>query len=171
MCTSCSFHVDIDKKDKKGRTALSYACSYGFEELAAILIGDDDDIKANPKIADVNGRTPLMYAAEFGKVECVSLLVDELSIQDINRSDNNGLTALHLACLNGHKDCVDFLVQSNASITAVDKEGRNAMHAVCLGGHLPCLEFLLSKNSRIGKQHSNIIASDLHHVTCSEGND
>ena len=39
-------------------------------------------------------------------------------------TDNNGRTALHLACINGHIEVVATLVGYGANVTIVDKEGK-----------------------------------------------
>ena len=70
-----------------------------------------------------------MYACAKGHVQAVKLLVQEsqsLNL-DLNKAEENGLTAFHIACLNNHDDIVDFIIANSEefdiNLLAEDKDG------------------------------------------------
>ena len=81
--------VNINDKNKFGKTALMYAASNNRESMVSLLIdkGADINMKRNN-----NGWTALMDAAMNNKESIVSLLIDRGA--DINIKSNSGFTAL-----------------------------------------------------------------------------
>jgi broad specificity phosphatase PhoE len=63
--------AQITRKDKLNNTALHWASSYGFVEIAQYLI----DKGANVNDKNLNDMTPLHYAVIFGRIEAVWLLL------------------------------------------------------------------------------------------------
>lgn len=59
---------------------------------------------------DVNGMTPLMIAATLNRTSILEILIDVKC--DVNDTDENGNTALHLAVDEGNTDVVRILAQS-----------------------------------------------------------
>jgi hypothetical protein len=51
-----------------------------------------------------------------------------------NLFDDNGRTALHLAALGGHKECLKELLRRRANPNIQDKDGHTASHVLVLGG-------------------------------------
>jgi len=51
-------------------------------------------------------------------------------------SDKQGMTALHLACLNGHSDVVRTLIEAGANMRSRDKEMATPMHFACSEGSI-----------------------------------
>ena len=43
----------------------------------------------------------------------------------------DGVTALHCACYEGHRDVVSLLLDRGAAMDAVDVEGATALHSAC----------------------------------------
>jgi ankyrin repeat protein len=67
--------VDVNKRDKDGRTPLSFAAGYGYEEVVKILLhvqGIEVDSKDN------DGGTPLSRAKLYGRESIVRLLEEKL---------------------------------------------------------------------------------------------
>ena len=70
----------------------------------------------------------IFIAAKQGKLTILKYLIEEKGI-DINKQaekDDNyiiykGVTALHIACLNGHLPIVEYLIEKGANIEAKDK--------------------------------------------------
>ncbi|KAI7755611.1 hypothetical protein M8C21_016684 [Ambrosia artemisiifolia] len=120
------------------------ACQYGHWEVVLTLIL----YKANIHKADyLNGGTALHLAALNGHSRCIRILLadyipsvanfynfvnkrsgieesvtefDEGSLYEtINRAADGGVTALHMAALNGHVDSVQLLVDLGASVNEV----------------------------------------------------
>ena len=84
--------IDVNKRDRRGWTALLQASLAGHRRIVAALL-------AHPRI-EVNvatelGATPLFYAAKHGWVESVRVLVERGA--DVNAQTKNGATALSRA--------------------------------------------------------------------------
>ena len=75
--------VDVNKRDKTGRTPLSFAAGYGYEKLVRLLL-DVEGIKVDT--CDNNGRTPLSKAKLYRHESIVTLLEEKFRTEDISRS-------------------------------------------------------------------------------------
>ena len=60
--------ANINTHNNKGLTPLCLASSYGFVEMAAVMICV---LGADVNITDSYGRTPLHYAAKYGHARTV----------------------------------------------------------------------------------------------------
>lgn len=84
-------------------------------------------------------RTPLRQAAAQGLTEIVDTLLQMIqSAEDVDRSamvnkadSFKGRTALHLAALHGHIDCVRALIQDGALVNIKDTKGQTALQLCC----------------------------------------
>jgi len=100
--------VDVNHVDRQGRSILSWAAGEGFLQALKMLLkqpGVDTNLK------DKKGRTPLLWAANNGQGEAIDVLMrDDYNI-DRQSKDNDGRSALSLACGGGHTDCVRALIK------------------------------------------------------------
>ena len=99
-------------------------------------------------------------AAHNGKSEALSLLLqakydqhnndgEEQNKDDINIKNNDGKTALILAARNGHRLCLEVLIQHNADVDIQGNNGGTALLWAAYNGHTSCLEFLIQCNADI----------------------
>lgn len=59
----------------------------------------------------------------------------------------DGDTALHLACLYGHKPCVEALVAAGCALGPVNTEdGTTPLHDAAAGGYLELVQLLVDKS-------------------------
>ncbi len=87
----------------------------------------------------------LLAATEEGDAERVAQAVQGRS-WDINTPGPDGDTALHLACLYGHEDCVKALLDAGAAADCVNaQDGSTTLHDAAAGGYLSICELLLAK--------------------------
>ncbi|MED6157267.1 E3 ubiquitin-protein ligase xbat32 [Stylosanthes scabra] len=180
--------VDINLRNYRGQTALMQACQHGHWEVVLTLIL----FKANIHKADyLNGGTALHLAALNGHTRCIRLLLADYipSISDfwkllksddfkltkvfdysglrevINRTSDGGLTALHMAALNGHVESVQLLLELGASVSEVTVEdgttidligsGSTPLHYAACGGNAQCCQLLIAKGANLNAENAN----------------
>ncbi|KAL8534371.1 hypothetical protein ACS0TY_010402 [Phlomoides rotata] len=162
-------------------TALMQACRYGHWEVVQSLLL----FRCNVTRADyLSGRTALHFAAVNGHVRCMRLVVadfvpsapfESLNAQIagdgsdgsnnktnalskfVNKAADGGITALHMAALNGYFDCVQLLLDLHANVSAVTFHygtsmdligaGSTALHYAACGGNLKCCQILLTRGA------------------------
>jgi len=100
--------VSLNHRDKKGRTALSWAAGHGAKTAVEALM-DVGAVDAN--LADVRGRSPLSWAAGNGRESTVRLLVQS---GKVNKSsvDSDGRNSFSWAAGGGHADVLRVLVKN-----------------------------------------------------------
>ncbi|KAG8530261.1 uncharacterized protein KY384_004762 [Bacidia gigantensis] len=137
--------LDLEARDRDGRTALLWAAALGKEELAQLFLTGRTDGRTNAEIRATNyrGKTALHLAAENHRVGMVGLLLEHGAEPNV-RSDG-GWTALHNAADKGHEDIAALLVEWGADINATTSSGMTALHWCARNGHLRVVEFLLQQ--------------------------
>ena len=124
---------EINRKSKRNCTALLMAAEVGRAEVVKMLL----DEKADLSIRDQQGRTALMLAASQGEPRTVKTLCDDREDGTINAQDSlYGVTALSLACRDGHEEAAQILLNATAQVNLKDKCGRTALMAACSYGHV-----------------------------------
>eukprot|EP00249_Psilotum_nudum_P006859 c20117_g1_i1 orf=889-2313(+) len=184
--------IDIDIRNYCGQTALMQACRYGHWEVVQTLILNKANVK---RADYLNGRTALHFAAINGHARCIRLLFADYipSVVDWNKKstsalkeegssmptylDRNslsrivnwpadgGITALHMAALNGHFDCVQLLLDLTADVSALTVHdgttihltgaGSTPLHYAACGGSAICCQLLISRGASRTDQNSN----------------
>lgn len=113
-----------------GATPLGVACWLGKLDAVKFLVNNTD---ADLDLAMARGVTPLSAAATAGHCAVVQELVLPSSGRpgcDVNKQENDGWSALLLACLNGHEEIARFLAQNGADKNHVTKDGTSLANAV-----------------------------------------
>lgn len=175
--------ADVNTRNYCGQTALMQACRYGHWEVVQTLLL----FRCNVTRADyLSGRTALHFAAVNGHIRCIRLVVADFvpsapfeaintpsdgdrgdspkNKQDqsalakfVNRAADGGITALHMAALNGYFDCVQLLLDFYANVSAVTFHygtsmdligaGSTPLHYAACGGNLKCCQILLARGA------------------------
>ena len=139
----------INEYDEKGRSALSIAIKEGREDIADLILSSSD---SDPDIRDKwTGMAPMHHAAHLGQTNTVSKLLWRQA--DINIVDNNGTTALMMACANGNSAVVDLLLEENADAERTDNYKWNALFYATYGGSLRVTQRIL--NEGVNKKHKD----------------
>ncbi|KAF4337557.1 ankyrin [Fusarium beomiforme] len=107
--------VDVNSKDRHGRTPLSLAAMRGHKAVIKLLLATEG-VDVNSK--DRHGRTPLSRAAENGHEAVAKLLLAKTSA---NTEDNVGRTPLSFAAMNGH-NTVAMAILSHESVDLNQKD-------------------------------------------------
>ena len=88
---------------------------------------------------------PLWEAAAQGDRDLVNQLIN--AGMDVDASDKQGWTALHLASAEGQKGMVQQLLDAGADVTKVAKDGATALWVALLGGHHEVLLILIQSGA------------------------
>ncbi|XP_055891980.1 uncharacterized protein LOC106072425 isoform X2 [Biomphalaria glabrata] len=112
-------------------TVLQSAVSWKHLDLAEVLLQEGADVAEVTE----SGQNSLMIAAADGDVKMLKLLWrykgDNL---DINATDKDGSTALHLCTQNACAEGVSFLITCGADVTAKNKLGQTPLHLTAILG-------------------------------------
>ncbi|KAL3650483.1 E3 ubiquitin-protein ligase xbat33 [Castilleja foliolosa] len=173
--------ADVNSRNFSGQTPLMQACRYGHWEVVQTLLL----YRCNVTKADyLNGRTALHFATVNGHVRCIRLVLTDFvpsapfeswSAQTIryknnssndktndlfkfvNKAADGGLTALHMASLNGYIDSVQLLLDLGANTSATTFNYGNSMdlvgagstplHYAACGGNLKCCQILVARGA------------------------
>ena len=135
-----NFSSLITEEDQYGKSSLHIAAIEGDVDTAEMLISAGARIDAQ----DRWGRTPLMvgiYVEPLAEhLPVVNLLVSKGA--NLNLSDQDGLTALHVASL-GEAEIVQLLLSHNADVNAVDHNGMTPLHNAVLHPEIDVVKALL----------------------------
>eukprot|EP01126_Amoeba_proteus_P007323 TRINITY_DN1262_c0_g1_i17.p1 TRINITY_DN1262_c0_g1~~TRINITY_DN1262_c0_g1_i17.p1 ORF type:complete len:155 (+),score=15.31 TRINITY_DN1262_c0_g1_i17:152-616(+) len=131
----------------------------GQISLLSRLIQDAKNGKYNMDLINgtvENGSTALHETVRTGKRKAVMVLLDEGSA-DPNRKNEEGQTALHLACFYGHvfvcrkfvlleliHQLVQYLVKHGADCDTRDKDGNSPMICLAMGNAYVRCRFCLN---------------------------
>lgn len=157
---------DVNAVGSGGATPLHFAVRTGDWSVVKLLLR----WKANGNARDAEGKTPLEMVelvdkeyleaeskgGDAGLEEAVGLLAAreqrkrERTVTRRNDPKNEeGLTPLHQAVLDGELDTARELLGHGANTEAIDKDHRTAIHMAAENGHVEILTMLLAAGARI----------------------
>eukprot|EP00897_Mesotaenium_endlicherianum_P000800 jgi/Mesen1/10720/ME000090S10177 len=134
--------ADINARNNGGQTALMHACRLGHVQVVQSLLLRRAEIGFCDSLS---GRTALHYAAANGHVQCLRVVLADLvpaslSVpaaaatklsakslsaarrqldEIINLRADSAVSALHMAALNGHAECVHLLLDLGSHVDAL----------------------------------------------------
>ena len=114
--------LDVNMKDKHGRTAFSYIGSKCDRSVCEALL----DKGANVNARDEDGATLLHKSATADDLDTMQLLLDRGA--DVDSLTNDSDTVLHYAVAHGgHEDVFKFLLDNGADIEARNRIGETPL--------------------------------------------
>ncbi|XRM44278.1 hypothetical protein ABZX51_007425 [Aspergillus tubingensis] len=135
--------IDMDIRDNKGRTALSYACELHEVRYVEVLLLN----QAHPNLQDQEGRTPLSWAATpTGKGNSFSEILKLLLKHgaNANKEDLQGWIPLMWAVSKGSDVIVAELLSSNpGNVDHQDKQGRTPLSLAAESQYPSIMDLLL----------------------------
>ncbi|PGH04120.1 hypothetical protein AJ80_08582 [Polytolypa hystricis UAMH7299] len=146
--------IDLNAKDSRGRTPLSYAAECGHEAVAPACNGHTDVVKLLlavdeivPDLRDKYRKTPLSHAAYSGYEKVVELL---LSSPDVNPHviSHRGYTPLFWAVYGQSEAVVKlWLDRQEVDLNYKNEYGNTAVCHAAAQGHVGILKLLLAKGA------------------------
>ncbi|KAF4943729.1 hypothetical protein FGADI_13200 [Fusarium gaditjirri] len=135
-------HV-ADSKGIYGWTPLSYAATYGHEDVVKVLVFRKD-VDPNSK-DEICGWTPLSWAARYGHINVVRVLLDKEGVL-ADYVDGQDRTPLSLAAENGHEAVVSLLLSiDTVDPNSTDWRARTPLYWAAKHGHTGVTKLLLDK--------------------------
>ncbi|CAK9276542.1 unnamed protein product [Sphagnum jensenii] len=184
--------VEVNTRNYCGQTALMQACRYGHWEVVQSLLLYKANVNRTDYL---NGRTALHFAAVSGHARCIRLIVadyvpsvpylwnslqptnkeetpsmksylDQSSLaRVVNKAADGGITALHMAALNSHTECVQLLLDLAGNVSAVTVQdgttidligaGSSPLHYAACGGSIPCCQALIARGASRSAHNCN----------------
>lgn len=117
----------ISITDEQGNILLHLAATYGYVDLAEVLIEKGVDINQQAK----NNSTPLMLAAHKNQLTILNFLLKKGA--NIHLLATNDISSLMIGALKNHLEIVETLLQNGAKINEVNQMGGSALHATIEG--------------------------------------
>eukprot|EP01008_Symbiontida_sp_HLA12_P002686 NODE_61_length_1507_cov_332.471098_g58_i0.p1 GENE.NODE_61_length_1507_cov_332.471098_g58_i0~~NODE_61_length_1507_cov_332.471098_g58_i0.p1 ORF type:complete len:457 (+),score=63.33 NODE_61_length_1507_cov_332.471098_g58_i0:32-1372(+) len=134
-----------DIPDIHGTTPMLLACGYGWSEIVLILGASG----GNSSRADQDGLTCLMHAAEIGSLPIVNMLLQVDAKDTLNNVNDDGRSALMLACREGKGEVVERLIKAKADLDIVDNDGLDLVMSAALGGSATAMRALTGSGAKV----------------------
>ena len=156
---------NINNLAMNDKSAIDFACDRGDKEIIKLLIENGVDVN----LKDNSGLTLfLKYISSRSKnidIELVQLLFNK--DYDINQTNTQGETALHLACRKGNKEVVEFLLNNGADIKCVNKKDNiTALHFAIMSENKELIELIINKNENLDINHLDTNQRNFLHYAC-----
>uniref|UniRef100_A0A6Q2Z611 Ankyrin repeat domain 52 n=1 Tax=Esox lucius TaxID=8010 RepID=A0A6Q2Z611_ESOLU len=137
----------VNTRDTKGRTPLhAAACAEDVAGLQLVLRHG-----AEINAVDGTGRSALMVAADNGQSGTVAILLHRAKA-DLTLLDDNGNTALHLACSKAHEMCALLIlgeIHNPTLINATNTALQMPLHLAARNGLATVVQALLSRGATV----------------------
>lgn len=132
-------NIDIDAKNKEGKTCLHIAGEHNFVKGVEYLIRNN----ANINITDKEKKTPLMASIKTRSEEAAICLIDNNA--DVNIKDKHGNSVLHICAKEHLSNIAKYILMTNKVNVekCIDKEGNSPLHIAAKENMLALCDLLL----------------------------
>lgn len=117
---------NLEKPDKKMRTALHMAAKQGSEPMTTKLIEKLKENNATIDPVDKDGNTPLHLAIKYANEHIVRVLLENGA--DVKKCGENGSNILHLAAAYNNLTTFMYLIDHCTEINAKNKDDMTPLH-------------------------------------------
>ena len=151
----CEMGVDLEQKDKDGKTALHLAvrgnkmirCSnkfYANPRIVKVLL----EYGARVHAKDCDGNTTLLKACGSGNLEVVQTLIQHHA--DVHATGDSNKTPLHKACIGGHLEIVQELLKHKPNVNVItNRVQMTPLMYAAFKGHFEIVKELLKHGTDI----------------------
>ncbi|XP_055956990.1 ankyrin-3 isoform X2 [Patella vulgata] len=156
---------NIDDINKNNNNMLHLACIYGCLDTVQYLL----DLGLDVHSRGFNGRTPILYCSEsqIEPVSKIKMILDKGgNIDDISKNNNN---MLHLACIYGRLETVQYLLDLGLDVHSRGFNGLTPILYCSLSQIEPVskIKIILDKGGNIDDINKN--NSNMLHLACIYG--
>ncbi|KAH9490808.1 hypothetical protein Btru_043869 [Bulinus truncatus] len=127
----------VNHRSKDGSTPLHKSVEHQNTAFMEVLIGAGADVN----MVNIIGQTPLILATRWGNVSLVECLLRSGSLLEVglNMCDDEGNSALIIACQQNHLKIIQILLQLKPKINHMNRKGDTALF-VYLKYNLECIK-------------------------------
>ena len=142
--------ADVTIPDKGGQRPLFVAVDGKHLDIVKCLL----KAKADPNVESELGATCLIGAISHSDLEMVNCLLKAKANQDIQEAIN-GLSPLHVACMNGNLPICEALISAKANPNIRDHNGNTPLHTASKEGHVCIVKCLIAAKAKLDVQQKN----------------
>ncbi|XP_052077387.1 uncharacterized protein LOC127715390 isoform X2 [Mytilus californianus] len=124
-------------------------------------------VKSNTLVDSSTRSNVLHIVSSFGYSDFLNHFLTRDKGQGVNKKNINGKTPLHLACQNGHMNCVQCLLNNTAVVNDTDSKKRTALHYACEAGNESIVKYLITNNASVNNK--DLEGMTPLHVACEKG--
>ncbi|KAG9849039.1 hypothetical protein KCU98_g4707, partial [Aureobasidium melanogenum] len=129
----------INVKNDEGRSALDFACGENHLEIIQYLL--KHDAVCEP---DASGRTELHeIVGGQGRCDADTIKLFVSKGVNVNATDDEGISALHLAAKRGDQAIVKTLIATGAEVNVKSATGQTLLHEAAIGGSVDVVRSVL----------------------------
>ncbi len=168
--------ADVNSRNNYNGTPLHWAAARGYRDIVELLLAKGSDLttqngggRTAAGFAQENGHTEIVellhkYASQSGDAKEIMTIHDYAAAGDIeqvrsliskginaNTKSQNGMTALHLASANGHKDITELLIQQGVDVNGGPQ---TPLILACQRGNNEIAELLIANGADINTKNS-----------------
>ncbi|KAG8528637.1 uncharacterized protein KY384_006324 [Bacidia gigantensis] len=133
--------ASVHTASARGLIPLHRAAGKGHVEIMKLLV----DSGSPSDTSTIDGWTPIHGASVAGQDEAVRFLLN-INDGDIDKANEGGQTALHLACKSGHSQVVSVLLEYGANPLVKDSRGAIPLYIASKRGFMDVVEALLNQS-------------------------
>ncbi|KAI1611946.1 hypothetical protein EDD36DRAFT_270435 [Exophiala viscosa] len=153
--------ADPNAEDNSGKNTLQIMASESnrnmqwTSEVLSLLLSKIKDLNKRDKEGR-EGRTPLLWAAARGQVALVgALLTPGQRTVDVNQTNDQRHSALHLAARHDEPEIIKLLIQSDARRDAKSDGGWTPLIVAAEAGNERAVDALLTSNANVNARTSS----------------